>query len=61
MMLIPLIIIAALVYFWLNSQDRGNFLSHNEHEEDALGILNKRFAKGEISEEEYIKIKSMIK
>lgn len=60
MMLIPLIIIAALVYFWLNSQDRGDFLNHSKHDEDALDILNKRFARGEISEEEYIKIKSMI-
>ncbi len=36
-------------------------MSHSKHEESAIETLNKRYARGEISREEYLRMKSEIK
>lgn len=58
-MLIPIILIAVIIYAVVRS-------SGNSHQSDktslnnSLDILNERFARGEIDEEEYLRKKEMI-
>ncbi len=63
MMFFPLIIIGILVFLYFNSSNNGNNLNYrrNIQSNDALEILNNRFANGEISEEEYLRRKSVLK
>lgn len=63
MMLLPIIIFVALIFFLFNSTSGGANISFrkNEHSSNALDILDKRFASGEISEEEYIKRRNILK
>ncbi|WP_246615514.1 SHOCT domain-containing protein [Clostridium thailandense] len=62
MMFFPLIIIGVLIFFYLNPSYNGNNLSYGRttQSNDALEILNKRFANGEISEEDYLRRKSVL-
>lgn len=61
MMLFPIIILVILLYVFMNPSSRGNYISFKRDENNALGILDKRFANGEISEEEYLKRRSILK
>lgn len=61
MMLFPIIILVILIFIFMNSSGRGNNTSFKRDENNALDILNKRFANGVISEDEYLKRKSILK
>lgn len=54
MMLIPLILIVAVVYYFYKKE---GFIDKS----DALNLLEIKFAKGEISEEEYLSKKRILK
>ena len=60
--LIPLALIGLIIYaiVKLTQSRHGDNYNHGR-ESDALNILDQRFANGEISEEEYVKMKKMIK
>ena len=59
-MLIPLILIVVIVYAVIKLA--GNNNTRNGRESDnALDILNERFAKGEINEEEYNQKKALLR
>lgn len=45
----------------MNPSGRGNNIGFRRDENNALDILDKRFANGEISEEEYLKRRSILK
>lgn len=58
-MFVPLLLIGLIIYIAFRLSN-GNYSIGNEGN-DALDILNQRFAKGEISEEEYIQKKKILK
>lgn len=60
--IIPILFIALIVYVVIRLS-QGNQRQYVPHKDgnNALDILNERYAKGEISEEEYIKMKNMLK
>ena len=55
MMIIPIILIAGAIYLIYKKDE-----SNNHHKDNSLNILNERLARGEISEEEYNKIKNTL-
>ncbi|WP_459477524.1 SHOCT domain-containing protein [Clostridium saccharoperbutylacetonicum] len=59
MMIIPIILIAAVIYLVFNQEKSKNF-NINKSSDNSLNILNERFARGEISEDEYNRIKSTL-
>ncbi|MDF2883231.1 MAG: hypothetical protein K0R54_3788 [Clostridiaceae bacterium] len=60
-MIIPLIFIALVVYAAVRfSQSNHRNYSNSRSGNDAMNILNERYANGEISEEEYSKKKKML-
>jgi len=62
-MLIPIILVAIIVYaiFKLSSHsDRNGNYNNTGSSSSSLNILNERFARGEITEEEYNQKKNMI-
>ena len=62
-MIITTVIVIGLIIFLLVQLSRNRNLSGtflNSNAENALDILNKRLAKGEINEEEYDRLKSKI-
>lgn len=61
MMIIPLILVGLIIYaiVRLSQARQGNYEGQGKRN-TALDTLNERFAKGEISEEEYNKKKKMI-
>lgn len=61
MMLFPLIIIIILIFIFMNPSNGGNYVSYKRDENNTLDILDKRYANGEISEEEYLKRRSILK
>lgn len=61
MMLFPIIIIIILIFVFMNPSHRGNYVSYKRDENNALDILDKRYASGEISEEDYLKRRSILK
>lgn len=62
MMLVPVLFIGLAIYAFMKiSQNNSNNKTHNNSNNDALNILNKRYAQGEISEEEYIQKKNILK
>ena len=60
-----LIIILVVVVIYVLARNSGSDLfntkSKNEHKEDAMEILKRRLAKGEISEEEFEEKKKILK
>lgn len=56
--LVILILIVFLIFKMTRQNTVPNVLNH---ENSALNILDERFAKGEINEEEYTKVKTMLK
>ncbi|TYB31558.1 MAG: SHOCT domain-containing protein [Candidatus Mcinerneyibacterium aminivorans] len=59
------IIILVVVVIYVIARNSGsnilNTKSHQEHKEDAMEILKRRLAKGEISEEEFEEKKKILK
>ena len=60
MMLLVLIIVLAAVFIIVRTKKQGTISQFSQSDSSALKILNERFAKGEISEEEYKKMKETI-
>lgn len=67
MMLVPVLLIGLAIYAFMkmsqnnSTNNTGNTSNTNVNNSDALNILNKRYAQGDISEEEYIKKKNILK
>jgi putative membrane protein len=60
--IIPLLLIGLIIYAVVKLLPGGNRnYSNHRTENDALDILNQRYAKGEISEEEYVKKKKILR
>lgn len=59
MILIPLILIGIIVYVVLKLSKNGN-IKNERGIDDSIEILNERFARGEIGEEEYKQKKSLL-
>lgn len=60
--IIPLLLIGLIIYAVVRLLPGGNRnYSHHGTENDALDILNQRYANGEISEEEYVKKKKILR
>lgn len=60
-MIIPLLLIGVIVYAVIKlTQNNGNSY-HRRDDNHALDILNQRYARGEISEEEYAKKKKILR
>jgi len=61
-MIIPLLLIALIIYAVVRLTQSSNGNNNGKNiENDAFNILNQRYAKGEISEEEYIQKKKMLR
>lgn len=60
MMIIPIILIGAFIYMLLSQRESNNFKGAGARD-NAIDILNERFARGEINEDEYISKKNMLK
>jgi putative membrane protein len=62
MMLIPIVLVSIIVYavYKLIGHSNNNGHYNNIGSNSALNILNERFARGEITEEEYKQKKNMI-
>jgi putative membrane protein len=62
MMLIPIVLVSIIVYaiYKLIGHSNNNGHYNNIGSNSALNILNERFARGEITEEEYNQKKNMI-
>lgn len=56
MMIIPIILIAGAIYLIYKKEENNN-LQVCRVKDNSLNILNERLARGEISEEEYYRIK----
>lgn len=65
MMFIPLLLLVLLFFYFDPRQDRrgGRDYGYRDDREEnsALDILDKRFAEGDISEEEYLKRKNLLR
>jgi|GEM_PF-6498384 len=63
MMFIPIVLFVVLIFVFFNPTSEGNNISFrkNEYSNIPLDILDKRFATEEISEEEYIKRRTILK
>jgi len=60
MMIIPIILIAVVIFLVYNQGGNNKFRDISS-KDNALNILNQRFARGEINEEEYNKKKNILK
>lgn len=58
MFFLPLIIV--LIFFLMRSPNHSSCSRHEKHEDEALEIARKRFARGEIDEETFDKIKQKL-
>lgn len=64
MMIIPLLLVGLIIYAavkFSQGNNNNNNYNNNRGGSDALDILNQRYAKGEISEEEYVIKKKMLR
>ncbi len=59
MMIIPMILITGAIYL-IYKQDESNNLQVCRVKDNSLDILNERLARGEITEEDYYRIKSTL-
>ncbi|PJI10477.1 MULTISPECIES: SHOCT domain-containing protein [Clostridium] len=55
------LILLVIVFMILRMTRQNTMPNAPKHDNSALNILDERFAKGEISEEEYTKVKTMLK
>ncbi|WP_160690382.1 hypothetical protein [Clostridium sp. C2-6-12] len=61
MMILPIILIAGSVYFIYKERQAGKLqLQPCRVVDNSLNIINERFARGEISEDEYVRIRSAL-
>ena len=60
MWIIPFLFFIVFLFFMRNMFGSANGQNTNNHEESASEILDKRFAKGEISKEEYEQMKKTL-
>ena len=60
MIFIPLIIIGIIIYAVFRVSGNNNHAGNERRYNNSLEILNERFAKGEINEEEYSRRKEML-
>jgi putative membrane protein len=60
-MLIPLALVALIVYFLVRVFRNGDGPSRNGGDADPLKVLKVRYAKGEITREEFAKMKDELK
>lgn len=58
--LIPVIIIGVIVYAVMRLSKNNNNVRNERQYDNSLEILNERFARGEINEEEYKRKKDML-
>lgn len=58
-MMIGLILLAIVAFYMFNSSNSGGSccMNHQSHANNALDILNERYAHGEINREEYLERK----
>ena len=56
-----LIIGLIFVLIWSNTRERDKYLPFNNKSEDAMDILKKRYAKGEITKEQFQQMKDDLK
>jgi uncharacterized membrane protein len=61
MMFLPLVVL--FIFLYLNSSKYKNNLNfvRATHSNNALNILNRQFTNGEISEDEYLRMRSLLK
>lgn len=59
MMIIPMILITCAIYL-IYKQDESNNLQVCRVKDNSLDILNERLARGEITEDDYYRIKSTL-
>ena len=59
MMILPIILITGAIYL-IYKQEESNNLQVCRVKDNSLNMLNERLARGEISEEEYYRIKSTL-
>ena len=55
-----LIIAVVVIIIWTNTKEKNKFIPFDQKDEDALEILKKRYAKGEITKEKFDRIKEDI-
>jgi len=57
------ILIIALIFIliWTNTREKDKYLPFNQKGEDAMDILKKRYAKGEITKEQFQQMKEDLK
>lgn len=61
MMILPIILIAGAVYFVYKERQADKLqLQPCRVVDNSLNIINERFARGEISEDEYVRIRSAL-
>ncbi|WP_198155012.1 SHOCT domain-containing protein [Salisediminibacterium beveridgei] len=58
--LIPILIVGALVYVVMNGNGFEGKLSQDRRETDARQIINERYAKGELNEDEFEQMKKKL-
>ena len=56
-----LIIGLIFVLIWSNTRERDKYIPFNQKGEDAMDILKKRYAKGEITKEQFQQMKEDLK
>lgn len=63
MMFLPIVTLLIFMFLYLNTFENENNLSYSKvrQSNNALDILDRRFADGKISRDEYLKIRSLLK
>lgn len=63
MMFLPIVTLLIFMFLYLNTFENENNLSYSKvrQSNNALNILDRRFADGKISRDEYLKIRSLLK
>ncbi|PKR77579.1 hypothetical protein CEY16_06475 [Halalkalibacillus sediminis] len=61
MIIIVVLVVAVLVWMFRKPNNQNNNSLSSHHPEDSLEILKSRLAKGEISEEEYERLKNKLR
>lgn len=61
MMFLPIVVLFIFLYLNLSSKENDLNYVRATYSNNALDILNKQFANGEINEDEYLRMKSILK